>query len=147
MFIGHYAVAFAARKAAPKTSLATLIVASQFIDVLWPVFLLLGIEHASIEPGNTVVTPMNFYDYPLSHSLLTVPGWSLGFAVVVGGIVGTGCPGASRLARQPVWVTPAEHSGGRLCGTIGMADRLVGGVDRPASTGADSALSISSSGG
>lgn len=80
MFIGHFAVALAAKKAAPKTNLATLIAASQLVDLLWPVFLLLGWEHARIEPGNTVVTPLDFYDYPITHSLAGALGWSLLFA-------------------------------------------------------------------
>lgn len=79
MFIGHFAVALAAKKAAPKTSLATLFIATQFVDMLWPIFLLLGLEHVRIDPGNTVVTPMDFYDYPISHSLAGAIGWSLLF--------------------------------------------------------------------
>jgi hypothetical protein len=39
MFIGHYAVALAARKAAPRVSLGTLFLAAQLLDLLWPVFL------------------------------------------------------------------------------------------------------------
>jgi hypothetical protein len=82
MFVGHFAVAFAAKKAAPKTSLGTLAIAVTFVDLLWPVFLLLGIEHVRIDPGNTAFTPFDFYDYPISHSLLTVIGWSIGFGLV-----------------------------------------------------------------
>src|SRR5882762_6377816 len=37
MFIGHFAVAFATKKVAPKASLGTLVVAAAFLDVLWPV--------------------------------------------------------------------------------------------------------------
>ena len=65
MFIGHIAVAFAAKKAAPETSLGTLAIAVSFIDLLWPIFLLLGIEHVRIDPGNTAFTPLDFYDYPM----------------------------------------------------------------------------------
>jgi len=72
MFIGHFAIAMGAKKAAPQTSLGTLFIASQFIDLLWPILLLLGIEHVQVETGNTVVTPLNFFDYPYSHSLLSV---------------------------------------------------------------------------
>ncbi len=82
MFIGHLAVAFAAKKSAPKVSLGTLTMAVQFVDLLWPLFLLLGIEHVRIAPGNTAFTPLDFYDYPISHSLLTGIGWSLGFGLV-----------------------------------------------------------------
>lgn len=82
MFIGHYAVALAAKKAAPRTSLGTLFIAAQFIDLLWPLFILFGLEHVRIVPGDTVVTPLDFYDYPYSHSLLAVLVWGLLFAAV-----------------------------------------------------------------
>jgi len=82
MFIGHIAVAVGAKKVAPKTSLGTLIIAAQFLDLLWPVFILLGIEHVRIDPGNTAVTPLDFYDYPISHGLLTSIGWSILFGIV-----------------------------------------------------------------
>lgn len=82
MFLGHYAVALGAKRATPNTSLGTLVMASQFIDLLWPVLLLAGLEHVRIDPGNTVVTPLDFYDYPISHSLVGVVLWGL----VVGGI-------------------------------------------------------------
>ena len=77
MFIGHYAVALAAKKAAPKTSLGTLFMGAQFVDLLWPLFLLTGWEHVRVDPGNTVVTPLDFYDYPISHSLLGTTLWGL----------------------------------------------------------------------
>lgn len=82
MFLGHYAVAFAAKKIAPQISLGTLFLSAQFLDLLWPLFLLLGLEHVRIDPGNTAFTPLDFYDYPISHSLVTVLGW----AVVLGAI-------------------------------------------------------------
>jgi membrane-bound metal-dependent hydrolase YbcI (DUF457 family) len=82
MFIGHYAVALAAKKAAPKTSLGTLFLSAQFLDLLWPIFLLLGIEHVRVDPGNTAFTSLDFYDYPISHSLITVIGWSLAFGFI-----------------------------------------------------------------
>lgn len=82
MFIGHIAVALGAKKASPKTSLGTLIMSAQFIDLLWPLFLILGIEHVRIDPGNTAVTPLDFYDYPISHSLLMCLGWSVLFGLI-----------------------------------------------------------------
>jgi hypothetical protein len=77
MFIGHLAVALGAKKVAPKTSLGTLIISTQFLDLLWPIFLIFGVEHVRIDPGNTAVTPLDFYDYPISHSLITSVGWSI----------------------------------------------------------------------
>lgn len=82
MFIGHFGVALAAKKAAPRTSLGTLILAAQFLDLLWPIFLLVGIEHVEIPSGITAVSPLDFTDYPISHSLLMAIVWS----VLVGGI-------------------------------------------------------------
>ena len=82
MFIGHYAVALAAKKAAPNTSLGTLLISVQLVDLLWPIMLLLGLEHVRIDPGNTVVTPLDFYDYPITHSLVGAVGWSVAFGLL-----------------------------------------------------------------
>lgn len=76
MFIGHFAVGFAAKRVAPRVSLGTLFLAAQFIDLLWPTFLLLGWERVRIEPGATAVTPLVFEHYPYTHSLLAVLGWA-----------------------------------------------------------------------
>ena len=82
MFIGHFAVGFAAKRAAPRASLGTYVLASVFLDVLWPVFLLLGIERVRIDPGNTAFTPFDFVYYPWSHSLAMAAVWSLVFGGV-----------------------------------------------------------------
>ncbi|VAX21240.1 hypothetical protein MNBD_NITROSPINAE03-1236 [hydrothermal vent metagenome] len=82
MFIGHYGVALAAKKVAPQTSLGALFFAAQFIDLLWPFFLLSGIEIVRIDPGNTKFTPLDFVSYPYSHSLAMVIVWG---AAVGGG--------------------------------------------------------------
>ncbi|HSM17057.1 MAG TPA: hypothetical protein VK845_08710 [Gemmatimonadales bacterium] len=82
MFIGHYGVALALKRAEPKVSLGTLFFVTQFVDVLWGVFLLLGWERARIEPGITEATPINFLSYPLSHSLLSAIVWAAVAAAV-----------------------------------------------------------------
>lgn len=82
MFIGHFAVAFATKKVAPRASLGTLVVAASFLDVVWPVLVLLGVERFRIVPGFTVVNPFDFVYYPWSHSLLMTVVWSLLFALV-----------------------------------------------------------------
>jgi len=48
VFIGHFAVGFAAKRLAPKASLGPLLAAPLLADLLWPVFLLLGIEQVEI---------------------------------------------------------------------------------------------------
>lgn len=77
MFIGHFGTAFAAKKVDSKPSLGTLILAAQWIDLLWPILLLFGIERVTLEPGNTVVTPLNFVYYPFTHSLTGVLLWGI----------------------------------------------------------------------
>ena len=81
MFIGHFGIALAAKRVAPRTSLGTLVMAAQFVDLLWPIFLLLGLEHVRIAPGDTAYTPLDFYDYPISHSLAAGIGWSVLFGM------------------------------------------------------------------
>lgn len=76
MFIGHFGVALGAERLAPRASLGTLFLSVQLPDLLWPVFLLLGLERVRIAPGITALTPLDFYDYPVTHSLAGVLGWA-----------------------------------------------------------------------
>jgi hypothetical protein len=77
MFLGHYGVAFALKRAEPKLSLGTLFLAVQLPDLLWGIFLLLGWERVRIDPGFTAVTPLQFLEYPISHSLVGMTIWAL----------------------------------------------------------------------
>lgn len=83
MFLGHFAVAFAAKRAAPTLPLGTLFLAAQLADLLWPTLALLGIERFEIRPGITAVTPLDFISYPWSHSLVALAAW--------GALLGTAC--------------------------------------------------------
>ena len=80
MFIGHFAVGFALKRVAPRASLGPLIAAAQFLDLLWPWFLLLGWEHVRLDPGNTAFTPLAFDSYPISHSLVMAIVWGVAFS-------------------------------------------------------------------
>ena len=82
MFIGHFGLSFAAKKAAPKVSLGTLFIATQFVDILWPFMLIFHVEKVAIVPGYTKTNPLDFLYYPYTHSLLMGVVWGL----VVGGI-------------------------------------------------------------
>ena len=77
MFIGHFGVAFAAKRAAPTVSLGTMFIACELVDLIWPLFLLLGIERVAITPGITAFTPLDFVHYPWTHSLLMCALWAL----------------------------------------------------------------------
>jgi hypothetical protein len=68
MFIGHFGVALAAKRLAPRTSLGLMVFAAEFLDLIWPIFLLLGLEHVRVVPGITKVQPFDFYDY-LCHTV------------------------------------------------------------------------------
>jgi hypothetical protein len=94
MFIGHFAVAFAAKRAAPTASLGTLFIACELVDLLWPVFLLAGIETVAITPGATRFTPLDFQHYPWSHSLLMGVVWAVVFSSVFVSRTGRWLPAA-----------------------------------------------------
>jgi hypothetical protein len=98
MFIGHIALALAAKRATPRVSLATLLLAAQWADVLWPVFLAMGIEQVRIQPGNTAFTPLDFVSYPYSHSLVALIGWGILFGVGYRAVAG---------GRRTLWVLAA----------------------------------------
>ena len=82
MFVGHFGLAFGARKAAPAVSLAALFAACQLADLLWPTLVLLGCERVEIQPGATKFTPLNFVSYPYSHSLLALCVWGVAFGAI-----------------------------------------------------------------
>ncbi|GAB4322066.1 MAG: hypothetical protein Kow0074_13350 [Candidatus Zixiibacteriota bacterium] len=80
MFIGHFGIGLGAKKLKSEISLGTLFFAAQFVDLLWPTLLLIGVERVEVMPGATAVTPLEFISYPISHSLL--------FAVIWGSVIG-----------------------------------------------------------
>jgi hypothetical protein len=82
MFVGHFGLAFGAKKAVPAVSLAALFAACQLADLLWPTLVLLGYERVDIQPGATRFTPLNFVSYPYSHSLLALCLWGVAFGAI-----------------------------------------------------------------
>lgn len=83
MFVGHFGAALAAKKFAPRTNVAVAILASEFVDVVWPIFVLLGIEKVRIVPGLMTVSPFDFISYPWTHSLLMSIVWGAVFGGVL----------------------------------------------------------------
>lgn len=86
MFVGHYAVGLAAKRFAPRTSMAALLAAPILLDLLWPIFLLLGWEQVSIEPNPNPFLRLSFDSYPISHGLVAVVGWATLFAAIYFGL-------------------------------------------------------------
>lgn len=82
MFIGHLAVGFAAKKLSPRTSLGTLILAAEWVDLVFPVFVLAGLEHVGVRRSANPFLTLDLSDYPITHSLVAGIGWAL----LLGGI-------------------------------------------------------------
>jgi hypothetical protein len=77
VLLGHYGVAFAAKRVTPRTSLGVLAFAAQWLDELWPILLLVGVEQVRVVPGLMPANSLDFASYPISHSLAAALGWSL----------------------------------------------------------------------
>jgi hypothetical protein len=88
MFIGHFGLSFAAKRAVPRVQLAVLFTAAAFADLLWPVLVALGVEQVRIDPGNTALTPLDFVSYPYSHSLLMLVIWGAVFGFAYRAVTG-----------------------------------------------------------
>jgi len=103
MFIGHYAVGFAAKRLAPRTSLGALMAAPILLDLLWPIFLLIHWEQVAIEPNANPFLRLDFVAYPISHGLIAVVGWATLFAALYFG--------AARyvLGASLIWVGVVSH--------------------------------------
>jgi membrane-bound metal-dependent hydrolase YbcI (DUF457 family) len=77
MFIGHYGPGYLGKRLSPELPLWALFVAVEFLDVLWCVFVLLGVEKLRIVPGITAANALDLYDMPYTHSLVGALLWSL----------------------------------------------------------------------
>ncbi len=82
MIVGHFAMGLAAKRILPQTSLGTLQLASAIPDLLAFVFLILGLEHARIAPGNTAYFYLDAFDIALSHSLVMDIVWAGLFGLI-----------------------------------------------------------------
>jgi len=76
MFAGHYGVSFACKGVERRLPLWLLFLAVQFLDILWCILILLGIEKARIVPGITATNPFDLYYMPYTHSLVAAVVWS-----------------------------------------------------------------------
>jgi hypothetical protein len=96
MFVGHYGVSFAAKPLGKQVPLWVWFIAVQWLDVVWSVMVLRGIEKLRIVPGFTEANALDLYYMPYTHSL---PG-SIFLSLIFGGIVAlftTGNRGATIL--------------------------------------------------
>jgi hypothetical protein len=98
MFLGHFAVGFASKRLAPKASLGPLLAAPQLLDLLWPIFLLLGVERVDIHASTNPFATLTFTSYPWSHSLVMSIAWGAVFGALYYAIT---------RYRRGAWVTGA----------------------------------------
>jgi hypothetical protein len=90
MFVGHYGVAFGAKPLTPVVPLWVYFIAVQWLDVVWSILVLLGIEKLHIVPGFTEANALDLYYMPYTHGL---PG-AIVLSLALGAIV------AASVARQ-----------------------------------------------
>lgn len=104
MFIGHYGPAYAIKRWQPRIPLFILFAAVQFLDVLWSVFVLAGVERVRIVPGITATNPLDLYYMPYTHSLIGALFWSVaaGALYVAVGRRGSLRPGSARSGANAV---------------------------------------------
>lgn len=82
MFIGHFALGFAAKRLAPRTSLGTLLAAPELADILFPLFVVLGWEKVAFTSAASPFLSITLDQYPISHSLLALIAWGIVFALL-----------------------------------------------------------------
>src|ERR1700733_7944848 len=112
MFVGHYGVAFGAKPATPGVPLWVYFIAVQWLDVVWSILVLCGVEKLHIVPGFTEANPYDLYYMPYTHGLPGVIVLSIALGAIVAGTVGRSCCGSrlARLGRQRWGGSAAWHS-------------------------------------
>ena len=89
MFVGHYGVSFGAKPIEKRVPLWVWFIAVQWLDVVWSVLVLLGVEKLRIVPGFTQANALDLYYMPYTHGL---PG-SIVLSLVFGAGVALFTPG------------------------------------------------------
>jgi len=86
MLVGHVAVGLTAKRMEPTVSLGILVLAGMLADLLWCVFMILGLEHVQFKPGNGAANYFVATNIALSHSLLMDGLWAALLAVIYFGV-------------------------------------------------------------
>lgn len=83
MFIGHYGVSLAAKPIAARVPLWLWFIATQWLDVVWSILVLFGVEKMRVVPGFTEANAYDLYYMPYTHGL---PG-SIALSFMLGAVV------------------------------------------------------------
>jgi hypothetical protein len=78
MYAGHFAAGLALKAREPRAPTWALLLGVGFIDVLFGIFVLLGVERASLTPGRSPGFSLDFIDW--SHSLAAALLWAAVYA-------------------------------------------------------------------
>jgi hypothetical protein len=100
VFIGHYGPAFAAKAAVPRVPLWVYFIAVQWLDVVWSILVMAGIEKVKVVPGFTQGSALDLYYMPYTHGL----AGALVLSALFGGVVALI---AGRLRQFPVFLVAA----------------------------------------
>jgi hypothetical protein len=87
MFVGHYGVSFAAKPAARSVPLWVWVIAVQWLDVVWSILVLLGVEKLRIVPGFTEANSRDLYYMPYTHGLPGAAALSLLLGAIVAAFI------------------------------------------------------------
>ena len=79
MYAGHFAAGLAMKAAEPRAPTWLLLLGVGFVDVLFGIFVLLGIERVTMTPGQPPGFTLDFIDW--SHSLAASIFWSVLFGL------------------------------------------------------------------
>lgn len=83
LFIGHYGVSLGAQPAGKRVPLWVLFIAVQWLDVIWSVLVLSGVEKLRIVPGYTEANSLDLFYMPYTHGLAGAIVASLAFGGLV----------------------------------------------------------------
>ena len=83
MFIGHFAVAFLLAYLFPGVPIWVALVGVSFPDLLWSLFVPLGIEDLKVDPNTPLQKSLQFKKLPYSHSLVITNALSLAVGAVI----------------------------------------------------------------
>ena len=81
MYAGHFALGLALKSRSPRTPTWAILLGTGFLDVLFGIFVLIGIEHTTMTPGHGPGFTLDFIDW--SHSCAMALVWGLMYAAIL----------------------------------------------------------------
>ena len=79
MYAGHFAIGLALKARVPRAPTWAILIGTGLLDILFGPFVLLGIERASLTPGQSPGFRLDYIDW--SHSLAMSLVWSVAWAL------------------------------------------------------------------